>query len=133
MSSEDVETIRAGVAALNRGDVDGMAATLDPDVELVPLRAALDGSVYVGHEGLRRWMADMAEDWPHFKLALGQIRELQPGQVLVEATMHLRGQSGVKLDSPAAWLCDVREGKVARIRFYADSAAALAAAESTNG
>ena len=80
MSSEDVETIRAGVAALNRGDVDGIAATLDPDVELVPLRAALDGSVYVGHEGLRRWMADMAEDWPHFKLALGEIRSCGPGR-----------------------------------------------------
>jgi ketosteroid isomerase-like protein len=47
----------------------------------------------------------------------------------VRATMRLRGRtSGVALDAPAAWLCDMRDGRVARIRFFADSEAALAAA-----
>jgi ketosteroid isomerase-like protein len=130
VSAKDVETIREGIAALNRRDVDGIAATLDPDVELVPLRAVLDGSAYRGHEGMRRWLADMSEDWTDFEFALDDVRELGPGRVLVQATMHLRGQSGVALDSPAAWLCDMRDGRVSRIRFYTDSAAALAAAES---
>jgi ketosteroid isomerase-like protein len=48
----------------------------------------------------------------------------------VQATMRLRGRSGVALHSPAAWVCDMRDGRVSRIRFFADSAAALAAAES---
>ena len=101
MSATDVETIRRGVAALNRGDVDGMAATLDPDVELVPLRAVLDGTSYRGHEGLRRWMDDMVEDWTRFEIALDEVRELRPGRVLVRATMRMRGRSsGVALDSP---------------------------------
>jgi ketosteroid isomerase-like protein len=129
MSVKDVETIQKGVAALNRGDVEGIAATLDPDVELVPLRAVLDGSIYRGHEGMRRWLADMSEDWAEFELELDEVRELDPGPVLVRATMRLRGRtSGVALDAPAAWLCDMRDGRVARIRFFADSEAALAAA-----
>jgi ketosteroid isomerase-like protein len=129
MSVKDVETIQKGIAALNRGDVEGIAATLDPDVELVPLRAVLDGSIYKGHEGMRRWLADMSEDWAEFELELDEVRELEPGPVLVRATMRLRGRtSGVALDAPAAWLCDMREGRVARIRFFADSDAALAAA-----
>jgi uncharacterized protein len=130
MSAKDVQTIREGIAALNRGDVDGIAATLDPDVELVPLRAVLDGSVYRGHDGMRRWLADMSEDWTEFELNLDEARELGSGRVLVQATMRLRGRSGVALDSPAAWVCDMRDGRVSRIRFFADSAAALAAAES---
>jgi ketosteroid isomerase-like protein len=125
-----VETIREAVAALNRRDVEGIAASLDPDVELVPLRAVLDGSTYHGHAGLRRWLEDMREDWTQFELGLDDVRELGPGRVLVQATMRLRGQSGVVLNSPAAWLCDMRAGRVSRIRFYADSATALAAAES---
>lgn len=130
MSTKDVETIQNGVAALNRGDVDALAATLAPDVELVPLRAVLDGSVYRGHEGLRRWVDDMSEDWSEFELTLQGLRELRPGCVLVEATIRLRGRSsGVAVDSPGAWLCDMRAAKVARIRFYADQEAALAAAE----
>jgi ketosteroid isomerase-like protein len=129
MSEKDLETIRAGIAALNRGDVDGLAATLDPDVELIPLKAVLDGTVYRGHEGMRRWLRDMDEDWTRFELQLQDARELGPGRVLVEATMRLRGQSGVALDSSAAWVCDMRDGKVSRLRFYTDSATALAAAE----
>jgi ketosteroid isomerase-like protein len=130
MSTKDVETIQEGVAALNRGDVDALVATLAPDVELVPLRAVLDGSIYRGHEGLRRWLDDMSEDWSEFELALQGVSELRPGCVLVRAKIRLRGRSsGVSVDSPGAWLCDMRAAKVARIRFFADSEAAVAAAE----
>jgi len=128
MSDKDLEIIRVGVAALNRGDVDGLAEALDPDVELVPLRAVLDGTVYRGHEGMRRWLADMGEDWTRFELDLQEVRELEGGQVLVRATMRLRGKSGVALDSPAAWLCELRGGRVSRIQFFADADSALAAA-----
>jgi len=128
MSDKDLEIIRAGVESLNRGDVDGLAEALDPDVELVPLRAVLDGTVYRGHEGMRRWLADMGEDWTRFELDLQEVRELEGGQVLVQATMRLRGKSGVALDSSAAWLCELRGGRVSRIQFFADVDAALAAA-----
>ena len=128
MSEKDLEIIRAGVEALNRGDVGGLEAALDPDVELVPLRAVLDGTVYRGHEGMRRWLADIGEDWTRYELQLAALKELKSGQVLVEATMRLRGRSGVAVDSPAAWLCEVRGGRVSRIRFFADAETALAAA-----
>jgi uncharacterized protein len=131
VSKNEVEMIRAGVAALNRGDVEGMLATLDPDIELLPLRGALDGSVYRGHEGMRRWLEDMHEDWKDFELLIEDVRELAPGRLLVQATMGLRGRSGVALDTPAAWLCDMRDGKAFRIRFFADTAAALEAAGSS--
>ena len=130
MSATDVETIRRGIAALNSGDVDGMASTLDPDVELVPLRAVLDGTSYRGHEGLRRWMDDMAEDWTRFEVAVDEVRELTPGRLLVLATMRLRGRSsGVALDSPGAWLCEMHGARVSRIQFFADSESAVAASE----
>ena len=49
--------------------------------------------------------------------------------MLVRATVRMRGRaSGVALDYPAAWLCDMHDEKVARIRFFADSEAAIAAA-----
>jgi len=128
MSDKDLEIIRVGVEALNRGDVDGLAEALDPDVELVPLRAVLDGTVYRGHGGMRRWLADMGEDWTRFELDLQEVRELEGGQVLVQATMRLRGKSGVALDSSAAWLCELRGGRVSRIQFFADADSALAAA-----
>jgi ketosteroid isomerase-like protein len=130
MSQAEVETVRAGLAALNRRDFAGMVATLQPDAELVPLRAVLEGTVYRGHEGLRRWLADMAEDWDDLRIDCDELRGLEGSRVLVLGRFHARGRSsGVRLDQPAAWICELVDGKVARIRFFADAAAALDAAD----
>ena len=37
MSQENVEAVRAGFAAYNRGDLDAMLESYDPDVEFVTL------------------------------------------------------------------------------------------------
>jgi ketosteroid isomerase-like protein len=130
MAQSDVETIRSGLAALNRRDIDGMLATLRADVELVPLRAVLDGTVYTGHDGLRRWLTDMTEDWDEFQIDVHDVRALDDGRVLVLARFQARGStSGVRVDWPAAWICRMTEGKVAHVQFYADAEAALAAAD----
>ena len=127
MSEADVETIRAGLAALNRRDINGMLATLRPDAELVPLRAVLEGTVYRGHEGLRQWFSDMAEDWNELRIDPYEVRSLADGRVLVLARFHARGKSsGVSLDQPAAWICTLVDGQVASIRFFADADAAAA-------
>ena len=129
MSAQDVETIRAGVAALIKGDLEGMMAALDPDVELVTLKSVLDGTEYRGHEGLRRWLADMREDWSDWELTLDDVSEAAHGRILVKAHMRLHGRSGVALDQPAAWLCQMRSGRATKIQFYGDPVAALKAAE----
>jgi ketosteroid isomerase-like protein len=128
MRQETLDLIREGVAAFNRRDVDGMLAPLRPDVQLEPLRAVLEGTVYEGHEGLRQWLEDMAEDWEDFAVQLDDLSAVGGDHVLVEARVHARGRaSGVVMDAAGAWLCDVREGKVSRVRFYTDREAALAA------
>ena len=127
MSREDIDTIRGGLDALNRRDVEAMVATLHADVELVPVRAVLDGSAYHGHEGLRQWLADMGEDWDDFRIDSYEVSALGEGRVLVLGRFHARGRSsGVTLDQPAAWICEMAAGKVARIRFFPDADAARA-------
>jgi ketosteroid isomerase-like protein len=128
MQEETTERIREGIAAFNRGDIDGMLAPIHPEVEFQPLRAVLDGTVYEGHEGFRRWLADMAEDWEDFRLELIEIRDLGEGRLLVEAALHARARtSGVEMEGPAVWLCDLRDGLIARLRFYKDAATAMEA------
>jgi ketosteroid isomerase-like protein len=126
---ENLELIREGVAALNRRDTEGMLATLHPEVQLEPLRAVHDGTVYRGHHGLEEWLADMMEDWEYQRVELRDVRPLPSGQAMVEAVLHVRYRaSGVEVAAPGAWLCDFRDGLVSRIRFYRDSETALEAA-----
>jgi ketosteroid isomerase-like protein len=131
MAQDNLNLIREGVAALNRRDTDAMLATLHPDVVLEPLRAVLDGTVYRGHQGLRQWLDDMTEDWEHQRVELRDLRELESGQVVVDAVLHVRYRvSGVEVAAPGAWLCDFRDGAVSRIGFYRDPESALEAAGS---
>ena len=106
-----------------------MIETLDPDVELIPLRALLDGTTYRGHAGMRQWMDDIAEDWTQYQLTVDEVQDVRPGRVLVRARMHLRGRSGVEVENPGLWVCDLKASKVTRIQFFTDPDAANAAAE----
>ncbi len=131
MAPDNLELIREGVAALNRRDAAGMRATLHPEVELVPLRAVHDGTVYRGHQGFQQWFDDMTEEWEEQRVELQDVRALPSGQALVDAVLHVRYRgSGVEMDAPGAWLCDFRDGAVSRIRFYSDSESAIRAAGS---
>jgi ketosteroid isomerase-like protein len=126
----EAEIVRKALAAFNAGDNDLVVAAFDPDVELVPARAVLEGSEYRGHEGFQRFVADMDEDWDTFHPELDEVRELGDGRVLVLGHLQARGKaSGMEVDSAAAWLCDVREGRITRVRFYTDEQAALEAAD----
>ena len=52
-----------------------------------------------------------------------------PGPGVGAGPVVARGRaSGVAVDSPAAWLCYVRAGRVTRVRFYSDPAEAIEAA-----
>jgi len=128
MRQETLDLIRGGIEAFNRRDVDGMLAPLRSDVQLEPLRAVLEGNVYRGHQGLRDWVRDMADDWKDFEVRVDDLYEVGEDHVLVEARVHARARgSGVVMDASGAWLCDVRDGKVARVRFYTDRESALKA------
>jgi ketosteroid isomerase-like protein len=132
MRRETEDLIRDGVAAFNTGDIDRMLAPIHPEIEFEPLKAVLEGSVYRGHAGFRQWLLDMAEDWEDFVIDVIEVRDLGGDRILVHARFHARARgSGVELDSPGAWLCEMRDGRIRRLRFYRDVEAALEGAGET--
>ena len=126
---DTVARLQRGIEAFNRRDLDGALEPLDPDVELVTMRAVLEGGSYHGHEGLRRLLRDMSEDWERFQLEPDEFRPMGTDRVLVLGTVHATGRaSGVAGRYEAAWLCNVRAGRVVRVQFYADRDQAIAEA-----
>jgi ketosteroid isomerase-like protein len=127
MPDDNVELVRKGLEAFNRRDVTGMLDTLDPDVELLPLRAVLEGEAYHGHAGFLRWLADMDDDWESFRTEATELRGLDGDRVLVIGRVRAKARaSGIDVDAPGAWLCSLRDRHVTRIHFYADPERALA-------
>ena len=126
MSESNVEIVRAGLDAWNRRDVAAVVEVLDPQAELHPMRAVLEGTVYRGPEGFKTFLHDMGEDWEHFQLEPDDFREIDESRVLVLGRVHGRGKaSKMDVEAPAAWICELRSGKVTRVQFYANEEAAL--------
>ena len=81
MSEENVEVVRRGYEAFNRGDLDGMVADFAPTFEYVASGAVPGtGGVYRGPEGLREFMGWF---FGKFSNARAEINELTEAGELV--------------------------------------------------
>jgi ketosteroid isomerase-like protein len=127
MSQENVEVVRELAAAWRRGDRAAWLAAWHEAAEFYPLRSQLEGHEYRGHEGLRRFMAQLDEDWDYARFEVDEIRDAGE-QVVALAHFTARGRaSGVELHYPIGITVTVRRGLVIHARFYSDSTEALKA------
>jgi ketosteroid isomerase-like protein len=128
MSQEILELAHRAMAALSRGDLPGLIALADPEVEWHSFFAELgEGGVYYGHDGTRQYLGDLGEAWEVVRadiddgLAVGEVA------VLV-GRIHYRGKgSGIETETAAGWMLKFREGKVIRFRAFREPAQALEA------
>jgi ketosteroid isomerase-like protein len=120
------DVLKLVLEAVNRRDSEALVDLLCPDVEFFPILAALEGPVYSGLPGVRRWLRSLDLDWEVFETRLDRVYDLGDS-VLGLGAWHVRGRtSGVELDSqPGAWHARVRDGRVAWWRTYTDRAEAM--------
>jgi ketosteroid isomerase-like protein len=119
------DVLRLVLDAVNRRDADALVELTDPDVELFPILASLEGG-YRGHAGVRRWLRSLALDWELYETRLERVHDLG-GAALGLGGWNARGRtSGVELHTqPGAWHAVVRGGRVVWWRTYTDRAEAL--------
>ena len=127
MSQENVELVREGFARWNKGDHGFFFNLAAPDVELFSRFGSLSGEPYRGHEGIREWLVDIEQSFERFDLWLDDVRDLGD-DVLATGGISMRARgSGLDMKQPMGWVFDFRDGRVARMRFYASPAEALEA------
>jgi ketosteroid isomerase-like protein len=128
MSARNVEVIRQLFEAFNARDLDAMLERLEPQAELHPLRAQLEGKAYRGHDGLREMLADFDEDWEYVQVDPEELRDTDD-TVVVLGRLRARGRaSGAELDVPMAFLWRLRDGKAAYAETFSEPEDALRAA-----
>ena len=124
--------MRSLVDAWNRGDHAAFMALWDEEGEFYPLRAQLEGESYRGHDGLERFLGEMAEDWDDVRFEIDEAREAGE-QVVGIGRFRARGRaSGVDINVPLGVFTRMREGKIVYTRFFSDPADALEAAGLTD-
>jgi len=127
MSQENVEVMRAAMEAFNRRDAKGFGACLASDAEIVPVRAALEGTVFRGPDAAAQYCAAVDESWENLRWEVEGFRD---GDGWVIALGRIRGGgrgSGAAIDARAGWVARFSEGLVTSFHTYADRSEALEA------
>ncbi len=127
MSEENVEVMRMALEAFNRRDGEGFGALLAGDAEIVPVRSALEGTVYRGRDAAAQYCAAVDTSWENLRW---EVEEIRDGGDWVIALGRIRGRgrgSGAAIDAKGAWVAQFHEGLITRFQTYADRGEALKA------
>lgn len=127
MSQENVEIMRRVIDAFNSGALDvaledfAPAATLDWSHSRGP-----NAGVYVGHDAMRRFWADMTGPFERQTFVAGEF--IPHGErVVVPVVGRMTGRGGVEVEAKTAVVATFRDGRVVRLTMYQDKPEALKA------
>ena len=125
MSAANVETLRRGYEALNRGDLSVVRELLDPDIEWNEPAASLEGGTHRGRDSFERFLRGWLESFDAFRIEPEQV--VERGDDLV-AVVHQTGTgrtSGLRVEARLAHVWTVANGTAVRWEAVPDIEAAL--------
>jgi ketosteroid isomerase-like protein len=127
MSQENVEIVRRGLEAWNRGERTTWIAAFHPDAELdwSRSRGPLMG-VYRGHDGLETFWNAWHSTFEQAQVETHGFREVG-SEVVVPNTAHLQGRQGIEVIARSAFVFSVGNGQITQLRMFQEHAEALEA------
>ena len=131
MSSQDenVEVVRRGMEAFQRGDLEEFLAFLDPEVQVISPAELPNPAHTTGRDGYLEWVGRWLDAWESFEVEPKQFEPVGDRHVLIDVVELAVGKgSGVAVDMPMTYMVEVEDGLATRLHLYADRAQALAAA-----
>jgi ketosteroid isomerase-like protein len=128
MVQENVEVLRAGFDAFNRGDYDLWVGAFAEDAEVHDLDETPDTGVFYGHAGVREWLAKL-------QVAFGDEFRFEPtsftesrGLVVADVRASATGVGGgVPIEISLYIVFRMRDGKIVWTQGFLDRDAALEA------
>jgi ketosteroid isomerase-like protein len=132
MSRENVEIVRQVITSHHSDDLEAakeaFLALWDPSCEYIRVTAALEPQTYRGHDGIRRYLSDMADDWAEWRAEADEILDLNQDTVVATTHFHATGKdSGVPVEARLAVVFVFSKGKILRAHTYPSREEALEA------
>ena len=128
MSEENVNIMRQGYDAFNRGDIDAVMDLLDPEIEwqepdvgISPVRGTHHGPQAVANDVF----GSVPEHWDEFQAVAEEFLDAGD-RVVVLGHFRVRGKAtGKTVDAPFAHVWTLRDGKAVYHHNYVDTATFL--------
>ncbi len=120
MSEDHLKAAHDVIDAVEQRDALALIALTHSAVEWRSAFAVNKGGLYVGHSGIREYVADMNDAWDIVRLDVDH--ELCVGDVVIlVGRIHYRGKgSGVEAETDAGYVLTFRGGKVIGFRPFRD-------------
>ena len=115
MAATDVDALRRFYAAWTVGDLPGMLAEVDADVEAQPVLGLLyERPSYRGHSGISRWFEEVEDLWDDFEADVETTHEVDGAVIaFLRLVAHTRGRIS---DARIAAIIHFRDGKILSVR-----------------
>jgi ketosteroid isomerase-like protein len=114
---DEIEVVRGLYDAFERRDLDAMLAAFSDDALLHfegTARLAGRTEPYVGHDGLREYLADVDRLWEELVLHATDYRAV-PGSVIVMG--HITGRrQGLEVRRSSVWTWKVKDGRATSVK-----------------
>jgi ketosteroid isomerase-like protein len=127
MSQENVDLLYRWYEAFRQHDNEACVRDSARDVEIVSYLLGIEGTVYKGHVGMRRYIDQVFGTFPDWHAWV--VQTIDHGDtVIAEIRMAGRGAgSGLEIEQTTWQVTRFRKGKMAGFTAYGDRAAALKA------
>ena len=122
------ETVARLFEAFSRQELADALALLHPEVVFQPMTAEVTraGEPYRGHDGIRRYVADVEAQWDELTLHPTQIRAA--GQAVVAlGLVSGSGHAGSFENAPTTWMFKFKDGLVAHVQIFSEARNVFAA------
>ena len=126
MSKSREQIVRDVYDRWNNGDRELDPEEIHPDAVVI---SAMTGDTFRGLEGIKRWMAEIDEQFDEWRLTIEEMRSVTSDCLLVLGQVHFRGRSsGAEFDQPIGWLVDFEGDLITSLHNFAGHDAAIEAA-----
>jgi uncharacterized protein len=126
MGEADVEALRRGYAALNRGDLSVVLELLDPHIQWHEPAPSPEAGAHRGRDGFERFLSGWLESFEDFCVEPERVVERGDELVVVLRQTGTGRSSGLRVDARLAHVWTVADGKAVRWEAVADPEAAVA-------
>jgi ketosteroid isomerase-like protein len=128
MSQENVEIVRACVAAVNRGDLDTALTYFDPSVVIRPDPSWPENRPRLGVDAARSFFEDLMAILGAGETVIEELIDAGD-RIVIRTRVHFQGQrSGIEDEIVFTMVSTLRGGKAVLLEYFLDHQEALEAA-----
>ena len=127
MAQDNVDVVQGAWDAFGRGDIDAVLDVIAPTAQTRVPGSVPWGGTYTGPEGFRDFLIKLDESFEQFSAIPEKVLGADDNHVIVVARTKGRTRAGGTLEGTAAWIYQLRDGKIADAESFGDTAQILEA------